>query len=251
MEIKYFKEYSYRLGRDMEYKVYGSRGKPLIVIPCQSGRFYEFEDMKMLDIYAPYIEEGRIQVFAVDSIDGETLADFACGDLRARVQRHESWIRYIVEEAVPRFSAVNTAANGWEMRFAVAGLSLGALHAATLFFRYPDVFDAVLCLSGIYSNEYYFGDYHDELTYGNSPQQFLLNMPQDHPYLEKYRRGKIILCVGQGAWENETLESTRYMDAVLRQKNIPARVEYWGADVCHDWNWWYVQAAYFLPALLF
>ena len=163
----------------MEYKIYGTRGKPVLVIPCQGGRFYEFEDMGMLGVYSPYIEDGRIQAFTVDSIDYETL--FAGGDPRARIERHEAWMRYIIEEAVPLFSDINTRANGWEIRFMASGLSLGALHASTLFFRYPDVFDALLSLSGIYTNEYCFGSYHDDLTYINSPQQFIAGMPSGHP----------------------------------------------------------------------
>ncbi len=248
MNIGYHKRYSRLLGRDMEFKIYGSCGKPVLVIPCQSGRFYEFEDMKMLDVYAPYIESGAIQVFTVDSIDGETLA--AHGDPRARILRHESWINYIMTEALPEFSEINTRANGWEIKFAVTGLSLGALHAATLYFRYPDVFDALMGLSGIYSDEFYFGGYHDELTYANSPEQFLANIPADHPYIGKYNAGRIILCVGQGAWETETLESTRHMAEIFREKGVRARVEIWGGDVAHDWNWWYVQAARFLPELI-
>ena len=35
MEISYGKFYSGSLGRDMEYKVYGTRGKPVLIIPCQ------------------------------------------------------------------------------------------------------------------------------------------------------------------------------------------------------------------------
>lgn len=248
MNIEYRKFYSRNLGRDMEYKVYGSGGKPVLCVPCQSGRFYEFEDMHMLDVYAPYIESGALQVFTIDSIDSESCA--AVGDPRSRIERHESWIKYIVEEALPEFSAINSAANGGTQKFLVTGLSLGALHAATLYFRFPDLFDAVLCLSGLYSNEYYFGDYHDDLTYMNSPQQFIKNMPADHPYLEKYRSGRMIFCVGQGAWETETLESTRYFSEVLAEKNIGAWVDIWGYDVKHDWDWWYVQAAYFLPKLL-
>ncbi len=244
MNIQYYKRYSYNLDRDMEFKVYGSGGKPVIVIPCQCGRFYEFEDMKMLDVYAPYIEQGKIQVFTVDTVDGEALAGF--GDERKRLERHESWINYIVNEAVALFSEIN----GTGAKFAVTGQSLGALHAVTLFFRFPDVFDAVMGLSGVYSNERYFGSYHDDLTYANSPEQFIANMPDDHPYLEKYRRGKIILCVGQGAWEDETLPSTRRFGDILARKNIGAFVDVWGYDVKHDWDWWFVQTAYFLPKLI-
>lgn len=232
----------------MEFKVYGHAGKPMLAVPCQGGRFYEFEDMKMLDVYAPYIERGQIQVFTIDSIDWETLANN--GNPKWRIERHENWINYIMHEAMPEFSDISTRANGWKMKFAVSGLSLGALHAATLFFRFPDDFDALLGLSGLYSNEYYFGGYHDELTYANSPQQFVKNMPSDHPYLQKYHEGKIILCVGQGAWETETLESTRYFGEVLHAKGISAWIDIWGTDVAHDWDWWYKQAAYYLPVLL-
>ena len=244
MNIQYYKKYSFNLNRDMEFKVYGSGGKPLIVIPCQCGRFYEFEDMKMLDVYAPFIEQGKIQVFTIDTIDGETFT--ATGGERGRLERHESWIKYIVNEAVPVFKEIN----GTNLKFAVTGQSLGALHAATLYFRFPDVFDALMGLSGLYSNEWYFKDYHDDLTYANSPEQFIANMPDDHPYIEKYSDGKIILCVGQGAWEEITLPSTRRFGDILARKKIRATVDIWGYDVKHDWDWWYVQAAYFLPKLI-
>ena len=105
-------------------------------------------------------------------------------------------------------------------------------------------------LSGLYSNEWYFKDYHDDLTYANSPEQFIANMPDDHPYIEKYSDGKIILCVGQGAWEEITLPSTRRFGDILARKKIRATVDIWGYDVKHDWDWWYVQAAYFLPKLI-
>ena len=42
------------------------------------------------------------------------------------------------------------------------------------------------------------------------------------------------MCVGQGAWEEELLYSTRQMDALLKEKNVPAWVDYWGHDVDHD-----------------
>lgn len=249
MKVEYKRHYSRNLNREMEFKVYGHAGKPVLVIPSQFARFYEFEDKRMIDVYAPYIEEGRIQVFAADSVDSETLAAFN-GDPRGRIWWHEQWIKYLIEEAVPLFSEINTAANGEEFNFLVTGASLGGLHAATLFFRFPDVFDTLLCLSGIYTNEFFFGDYHDDLTYINSPQQFIKNMPADHPYLEKYRANKIILCVGQGAWENEALPSTLYFKDVLEEKNIPAWVDVWGYDVKHDWDWWQIQASYFLPKIL-
>ena len=51
----------------------------------------------------------------------------------------------------------------------VFGCSLGATHAANLFFRRPDLFDRVLALSGIYDASYGFDGYMDEGVYLNSP----------------------------------------------------------------------------------
>ena len=34
-------------------------------------------------------------------------------------------------------------------------------------------------------------------------------MPADHPYWDIYRHRRIIMCVGQGSWEDELLDSTR------------------------------------------
>ena len=64
-----------------------------------------------------------------------------------------------------------------------------------------------------------------------------------------YRESRIILCVGQGAWEEDLLASTRRMDRLLREKGIPAWVDYWGFDVDHDWPWWRKQLPYFVDSL--
>ena len=34
MEMQYFKDYSPALGREMECKVYGHAGRPILYIPC-------------------------------------------------------------------------------------------------------------------------------------------------------------------------------------------------------------------------
>ena len=33
---------------------------------------------------------------------------------------------------------------------------------------------------------------------------------------------------------------------ILRDKNIPAWVDYWGKDVSHDWEWWHRQLVHFM-----
>ena len=49
MKVEYYKEYSNNLGRDMEFKVYGHAGRPFLVFPCQDGRFFDYENMGMID----------------------------------------------------------------------------------------------------------------------------------------------------------------------------------------------------------
>ena len=60
MKVEYYKEYSHNLGRDMEFKVYGHSGRPFLVFPCQDGRFFDYENMGMIDAVKDYIESGRI-----------------------------------------------------------------------------------------------------------------------------------------------------------------------------------------------
>ena len=48
MKIEYFKTYSSYLDREMEFKVYGHCGRPMLVFPCQNGRFFDYEDQKMI-----------------------------------------------------------------------------------------------------------------------------------------------------------------------------------------------------------
>ena len=111
------------------------------------------------------------------------------------------------------------------------------------------MFDSLLALSGLYYAGYFFPNYQDSLVYDNSPYDFLQHMPADHPYWDIYRQRRIILCVGQGAWEDDLLESTRQMDTLLKTHGVPAWVDYWGYDSAHDWAWWRKQVYYFIDKL--
>ncbi len=249
MEVQYFKQWSPALGRDMECKVYGHAGRPVLFIPCQDGRFFDFENFNMTDTWAPWIESGKCMVFSVDTMDKETWSN-KTGDPRWRAERHEQWMAYLCDEMVPFMRQMVNDRNGWEGYPGVIafGCSLGATHAANLFFRRPDLFDGMLALSGIYDAAYGFDGYMDDLVYLNSPVHFLEGMTPDHPNIQRYNNGKGIICVGLGAWEQP--ETTRRVDELCRQKGIQIWVDYWGHDVNHDWPWWHKQVTYFAPFLL-
>ena len=250
MEVRYYKGYSYNLNREMEFKVYGHRGKPVLFIPCQAGRFYDFENFHMDDLFRPYIDAGEIMVFSIDTIDNETWADHG-GDPRQRIEQHERWFNYIVDEMVPQIRHLAGERNWCQMPIMPFGCSMGAMHAANLFFRRPDLFDSVLALSGVYDSFDSFGDYMDDLVYRNSPCDYMRNFPTDHPYMELFNKAdKFIMCCGQGAWEGDLLASTLELQGILESKGIHPIVDIWGYDVAHDWVWWEKQWTYFLQMTL-
>ena len=249
METQYYRFYSHHLGRDMECKRYGHAGRPVLFVPCQDGRFFDFENFKMADAWAPWIESGQVMVFAIDTIDIETWSN-PHGDAYWRARRYEAWIQYIVNEAAPMFREIARVHNGWDHLPGLTsfGCSLGATHAANLFFRYPDVFTGILALSGVYNGEYGFGNYMDEVVYQNSPVHYLANLPHDHPYIEKYNRNQAVFCVGLGAWE--VPDTTFRLGEIFAQKGIRIGVDVWGNDVEHSWEWWFKQVAHFVPKML-
>lgn len=244
MKTEYHKWYSHNLSQDMELKVYGYYGKPTIVFPAQGGRFFDFENFGMVDAVKKYIEDGKIKLFTVDSVDKQSWTNWQAHP-SDRGFRHEDYDRYIMEEVLP-FARQHCGNAG--LKFLTTGTSMGAYHAANFFFRHPDQFDAVIALSGIYHLGIFIGDYMDERVYLNSPLAYLPNL-DDPWYLDLYKQSTIIICCGQGAWEDGMLASTRALKNVLEAKQIPAWIDIWGYDVNHDWPWWRKMLPYFLETL--
>ena len=247
MREEYPKRYSASLGRNMECGIFRADhpadidpSKVCLAFPPQSGRFWDFKDFGMVEAARPWIESGQLFLICVDGIDAETWS--AYGDPRARIELQELWFHYVVDELLPEYTNKGEKAM-------TTGCSMGGTHAVNFFLRRPDLFDGVVSLSGLYNAQAFFHDYMDDLVYANSPIHFLPNMPQDHPWIELYNQARIILCVGQGAWEDELLYSTHQLDDILNSKNIPHWADYWGYDVNHDWPWWRKQLPYFLNHL--
>lgn len=164
---------------------------------------------------------------------------------------HEQWYYYIVDELVPRIFEINKNSNGYYANgILTTGCSMGATHAVNFMFRRPDIFDGCIGLSGYYDSDFVFYDYCDDLVYKNAPIKYIEGMPYDHEFVDKYRKNKIVICCGQGAWEDEMIYSTNKLKKILEHKNIGAWVDFWGTDVNHDWDWWRVQLPYFLEKIL-
>lgn len=247
MLVQYFKEYSNFLNRDMEFKMYGHGGPLCLVIPCQDGRFYEWEDRGIFNLVSDFIEDGRIQFLTVDTVDRETWSSM--GDSGMRMAQQENWVNYIMKELIP--SALAKAGKPEDDGMIVMGASMGATHAANLFFRFPDRFRKLLALSGIYNLAPYIYDGNfDGNFYQNNPLSYLPNMPLDHNYIPKYNDNQAIFVVGQGAWENECANSLHRLADVLYSKGIHASINFWGYDIPHDWPSWEKQIRVYLPMMV-
>ncbi|RFB80724.1 esterase family protein [Methylovirgula sp. 4M-Z18] len=244
MEIAYHKGYSHSLGRDMEYKRYGHAGRPVVIFPTSQGRFYQFEDSGGVGALAEFIDTGRIQLFTVDGIDSESFFN-KHADVAGRIARHEAYFRYIREEALPELVGTAAASNGqrW-LKPVFSGCSMGGFHSSNFVFRHPDLASGVIALSGVYSTQDFFGDALDGDIYFNSMLNYLPGL-SDEGTLARLRDLRLIFCCGQGAWEERMLADTRVLEKILREKGIPAWVDYWGGDVSHDWPWWQKQLPYF------
>jgi len=243
MNIEYHKWWSQNLDQNMELKIYGHAGKPVLVFPSMNGRFYEYEDFGMVDSVGEFIERGSVQLFTVDSIDSESWANWNAPPAE-RARRHEQYDRYILQEAIPFVQGKNRA----NEKAITTGCSMGGYHAINFFFRHPESFDGVIALSGIAKLNMFIGDYMDKNVYLNSPLLYLRNL-SDENCLELYRKSKIVLCAGQGAWEEPMIDDMRGLEEILKEKNVPFWLDLWGNDVVHDWPWWRKQLPYFLDRL--
>lgn len=244
MYKKYQKWWSPHLNQDVELNVYGEGGKPAIVFPSSGGSFHEYEDFGMVEACKPFIEEGKLQLYTVGSIDKQTwLNEDAHPSERAR--RNNDYDCHIIREVIPFIRNNNKEYTS----YLATGCSLGAYHAMNFFLKHPDVFDSVISLSGVYSLNSLIGDYMDSNVYLNTPLDYLPNL-EDPWFLDRIKQGKIVVCAGQGAWEEEVLQDTYQLKGIMEKKSIPCWFDIWGQDVNHDWPWWKKQMPYFLDHIL-
>ncbi len=216
----------------MECKIYGHDGKPVIVFPSSGGRFYEYEDFRMVDACASFLERGSSGSTPWTASTGRH-GSMPGNPLRTGLSATTITTVILLKNSFPLCVIIPAVGAVFSRPDAAWGISLGKF-----LFRHPDVFDSVIALSGIYDARFFVGEALDSFeVYANSPVDYLAGM-EDNWFLERYRNGRIIICTGQGAWEEDSIRHTRLLEKVLGQKSIPAWVDYWGNDVDHDWPWW-------------
>jgi esterase/lipase superfamily enzyme len=188
----------------------------------------------MIRTLSPYLEQGRIKIFSVDSVTGESFYN------RGAHPFHRSWMQaqyaaYITHEVFP-FIDHHCRSNG--IAIATFGASLGAYHAANTLFKHPDRVKRCYALSGVYDLRNFMDGMYDDHFYFNNPVDYMANQ-HDPWFLDQYRSCDIRLVTGCGPWENSG--PTYRMSGVLASRGIPHRVDDWGPEGGHDWPYWHHQ----------
>lgn len=228
MKREYCRWFSGSLGRDMEMLVFGHGGLPVLVFPTSGGRFYEFEENGMVNVVAGEMDQGRLQLFCVDSVNMESWYNREVPP-RWRIARHVQYEEYVRTEVLPLIREWN----GPE-RIVALGCSFGGYQAATIALRHPMAFRGFLSMSGIFDASRFLSGYYDQDVYFYSPTHFLPNL-EDPFELAKFQSNMYVLATGV---HDQCWDANEKMAAVLRGKNIPHRLDVWGDGSGHDWPFW-------------
>ena len=97
MNREYHRWWSHDLQRDMELLVFGHAGTKVLVFPTSMGKYFEYEDNKMIAAVADRIEAGQLQIYCVDGVDSESWYNKRAHPYW-RLQRHLQYERYILND---------------------------------------------------------------------------------------------------------------------------------------------------------
>src|SRR5215211_2073004 len=92
--------YSQRLEKEMPVAVYGHYGFSLLLIPTAAADYLEYERFQLIDALSPFINEGKLKVFSINSINNESWMNHDMNP-RDKSIRHQQFNSYVFEEVVP------------------------------------------------------------------------------------------------------------------------------------------------------
>jgi esterase/lipase superfamily enzyme len=242
MNREYHHWYSARLGRNMEFLVFGHAGAKVLVFPTRDGRFYEYENLRIVETLQDKIKAGHIQLFCLDSLDHET---FYCFWARPeeRIKRHIQFENYVLHEVMPFMDAKNPH----PCRIA-HGCSLGAYHAANIAFRHPHLFKKMVAFSGRFDLtlevEHFsnlFNGYYSDDVYFHTPSHFLPNLTCKKQ-LNHLRQMDITIVIGK---EDPFLQNNRELHHILTQKGIKHHFYEWNGRA-HQGQYWRQMARLYI-----
>ena len=220
------------LGLDMPIVSYGHAGKPILLFPTAAADYLENERFFLVKAMEPHLFAGRVRIFSIDSINSHAWMDRKV-PVSESARRQALYVRYVEDEVVPHIRRLVRDPN---VRIATTGASFGAFHSANCMFRRPDLFDALIAMSGFYDlSGSYFKGYSDDNCFFNNPAWYLPGLSGHHLDLLRHQ-SRILIMSGQGAYE--VPDASRRLSKILADQGIPHDLDLWGHDVNHDWPWW-------------
>lgn len=243
MRREIHKWWSPNLNKEMEIVVYGHYGYALLMFPTAAADYLEYERFQLIDSIAPFINDGKLKAFSVNSINSESWLNNNMHPSHKAI-RHQQYNQYITEEVTPFIRQLGSSS----VPIVTTGASLGALHAVNLFLRNAYIFAGTIAMSGNYDLKSYTNGYYDDNCYFNSPVDYLPRW-NDENILNMLRHKSIIIASGQGSYEDP--DASRKLSDILNTKGIQHWLDLWGHDVPHDWPTWRDMLPYFLGSINF
>jgi esterase/lipase superfamily enzyme len=233
VQREYHRWWSKDLQRDMSLLVFGWGGRKILVFPTSRGRFFEYEDNKMIAAVADKLDSGELQIYCVDSVDDESWYNTGAHPYW-RLQRHLQYERYIINDVFPLMWNKN-----WTPYTAVTGCSFGAYHAVNLAFRHPELVNACICMGGSFDIRGFMDGWSSEDVYFNNPPEYLANCTDGW----KYNHIRTVLATGE---HDMCWDRNERFAAILRARGIRHELYVWSDRSYHDWPWWRPMARTYL-----
>lgn len=232
---EYHKWFSPHLDRDMELLVFGHAGAKVLIFPTRGGRFYEYENLRIVARLEEKIANGHLQLYCIDGIDSESFYCFWAHPA-GRIRRHLQYEQYILNEVFPLMHRKNP-----HPCVIAHGCSLGAFLAANMAFRHPQLFAKLAAFSGRYDLttnfedgfEDLFSGFYNEEIYFNTPTHFLPGLACECR-LEHLRAMDIVLTIGS---EDPFLSSNYHLSEILRSKGIDHELHVWDGRAHSGYYW--------------
>ncbi|MEC8424956.1 MAG: alpha/beta hydrolase-fold protein [Myxococcota bacterium] len=234
--------YSERVGKEMTVARWGWYGTPVILFPTAAADCLDYERFLLIDALEPMLESGRIKVYAVESVTGESWMNSEAPPW------HRSWMQkrfdeYVEHELLPFIEHDCEGYRG----YVAAGSSIGAYNAVNSAAKHPSWFSHVVAMSGTYDFDRWMGGHRDQDYYFNQPMYYLAGVPEGQQ-LDGIRRIKWTIASGQG--RAEAPDESRRIAALLRGRGAQVDLQIWGRDAHHDWPTWRTMLPLFLDRQL-
>ena len=160
----------------MELLVFGHDGTKVLVFPTSMGRFFEYEDNKMIAAVADRIDAGQLQDLLRGRSGQRRLVQQA-GASYWRLQRHLQYEGYILNDVLPLMWH-----RDWNAAHHRHRLQLRRLSRCQLCLRHPDKVTGCVTMGGSFDIKRFLNGWYSEDVYFNNPPDYLANCTDGSRY---------------------------------------------------------------------